>query len=140
MDALSTSPATLLSSRLLLLRELVQSLETSRGALTQNNAEMIALGAARQAALCRQWSQLEEQLQHARRMHQPHSSDSSDQIADEFSVLTSRIRHLTRVHCSLLRHLQRSLTIVGHVASHSAITYAPALKATHFDVRPQAGA
>jgi hypothetical protein len=145
MEALSTSPADLLSTRLLLLRDLAHSLELSQVALTRNDAEMIARGAARQAELCRQWSLLEDQLRHLASEKAPPSLVSlasvhgSSEIEKEFLVLTARIRHLTRVHCSLLRHLQRSLAIVAHVAASCAPTYTPAPHALRIDPRPQAG-
>src|SRR5882757_3549731 len=61
MDA-PTQPGDLIATRVLLLRDLVQSLEVSQFALARNDAEMIARGAARQAELCRQWSLLEDQM------------------------------------------------------------------------------
>jgi hypothetical protein len=145
MEATSTPPADLLSTRLLLLRDLAHSLELSQVALTKNDAEMIARGAARQAELCRQWSLLEDQLRQLPSSKTPFSpgtpakASGSSEIEKEFSVLTARIRHLTRVHCSLLRHLQRSLAIVAHFAASCAPTYTPDPNALRVDSRPQAG-
>ena len=62
MDALFSSPGDLIPTRLQVLRELAQSLETSQLALAHNDAEKIARGAAHQAELCRRWSVLETQL------------------------------------------------------------------------------
>lgn len=133
----------LLSSRLQLLRELAGSLESSQGALASNDAERIARGAAHQAELCRQWRQMEERLQRDP-VIQSTSSQATDtspsgQIVMEFKALTARIRHLTRVHDSLLRHLQRSLAILGHLADSGAATYTPELKPVSDDPRPLAG-
>jgi hypothetical protein len=134
-------PAELLSARLLILRELEHSLQHSQTALTRNDAEMITRGAARQAELCAQWTRLEEEVGKAAltKPDQLASSPRSDQIGKEFRDLTTRIRHLTRVHCSLLRHLQRSLAIVSHFAASSAPTYTPDPNSLRIDVRPQAG-
>jgi hypothetical protein len=139
MDAHSIPPGDLLSTRLLLLRDLTQSLEISKDALAHNDAELIARGAAHQAELCRQWSLLEDQLRHK---PQPVLSEpaASAHIELEFTALTTRIRHLTRVHCSLLRHLQRSLAIVGHLVAARAPTYSPELNLVRDEPRPQAGA
>jgi hypothetical protein len=149
MDAVPTQPGDLLASRLVLLRDLAQSLETSQFALVRNDAEMIARGAARQAELCRQWSLLEDQLQREsepqrRRSTQPAAQPSppalpSAQLEREFAALTVRIRHLTRVHCSLLRYLQRSLAILTRVVESCAPTYAPGLNLLRAETRPQAG-
>ena len=149
MDALLTAPADLISTRLQLLRDLARSLEVSQLALAGNDVEMIARGAVRQAELCRRWSQLEDQLQHnseprSVRRAEPipqHPSEAlpSAQIEQEFAALTVRIRHLTRVHCSLLRHLQRSLAILGHLVDCSAPTYTPELNLVRAEPRPQAG-
>jgi len=132
-----------------LLRDLVQSLEVSQIALARNDAERITRGAARQAELCRQWSLLEDQLrrEYERRPlpstksagHQSPQALSSAQLEHEFAALSTRIRHLTRVHCSLLRHLQRSLAIVAHVVESCAPTYAPDLTLLRAETRPQAG-
>ena len=152
MDAALTQLGDLIATRIVLLRDLVQSLEGSQFALARNDAEMIARGAARQAELCRQWSVLEDQLRHASEplpastpseaQTSPEASSEalpSAQLEQEFDALTVRIRHLTRVHCSLLRHLQRSLAILVHVADSCAPTYTADLSALRAETRPQAG-
>jgi hypothetical protein len=149
MDPVPTQPGDLIANRLLLLRDLVQSLEVSQFALAGNDAEMIARGAARQAELCRQWSLLEAQLggdsePRPLRSTEPDAPPSpqarpSAQLEQEFAALTVRLRHLTRVHCSLLRHLQRSLAILARVVESCAPTYAPGLNALRVETRPQAG-
>ena len=149
MKTVPSQPGDLIATRLLLLRDLVQSLEVSQFALTRNDAEMIARGAARQAELCRQWSLLEGQLRRESEKHPLRTTEpaaclspgalSSAQFEQEFAALNARIRHLTRVHCSLLRHLQRSLAIVAHVVESCAPTYAPDLTLLRAETRPQAG-
>ncbi|HEY1400703.1 MAG TPA: hypothetical protein VF953_03885 [Terriglobales bacterium] len=149
MDTVPSQPGDLIATRLLLLRDLVQSLEVSQFALGRNDAEMITRGAARQAELCRQWSLLEDQLRRGCEQRPPRSTGSaadpspkalsSAQLEREFAALSIRIRHLTRVHCSLLRHLQRSLAIVAHVVESCAPTYAPELTLLRAETRPQAG-
>src|SRR5882762_11685699 len=104
MDAVPTQPGDLIATRILLLRDLVQSLEVSQFALARNDAEMIARGAARQAELCRQWSLLEDQLRQTSKRRpsiSPALSASpetptapSTQLQQEFDALTIRIRHL----------------------------------------------
>ena len=138
MEALSTPSAEPVSTRLLLLRDLARSLEISQIALTRNDAESIARGAAHQAELCRQWSLLEDQLRAQTPAKSPASSASSP-MQEEFAALTARIRHLTRVHCSLLRYLRRSLAILTHVAGSCAPTYAPDPNSLRIDTQPQAG-
>ena len=54
--------AKLLEQRLSVVGMLANSLQESRMAFRQNDAEAIARGAAHQAELCRQWSCLEYQL------------------------------------------------------------------------------
>jgi len=149
MDELLTPSSSLIATRLQVLRDLAQSLEVSQVALARNDAEMIARGAAHQAELCRRWSLLEDQL--LRKPDQrplpsteaiaQHSSEGlpSAHIEQEFAALTARIRHLTRVHCSLLRHLQRSLAILGHLMDARAPTYSLELNLVHAEPRPQAG-
>jgi hypothetical protein len=122
----------LIEERFRLLRSLAESLETSQLALVRNDAEAIARGAAHQAELCRQWGLLEEQL---RKRDQPatplvnhgddHSPDGaySQRVQVEWEELGTRIRYLTRVHWSLLRHMQRSLAIVSRVVESCAPTY-----------------
>jgi hypothetical protein len=143
MDTPLTPTRNLLSSRLQLLRELAGSLESGQSALAGNDAERIARGAAHQAELCRQWGQMEEQLRREPEMQSPGSDWSgpspSAQIEVEFATLTARIRYLTRVHCSLLRHLQRSLAILGHLVDARAATYTPELNMVRIEPRPQAG-
>lgn len=149
MDAVSSHPGDVIAMRLLLLRDLAQSLEVSQFALARNDAEVIARGAARQAELCRQWSALEDQLRHefekrplslapAAVLPSPHALPMAH-FEQEFATLAARIRHLTRVHCSLLRHLQRSLAIVACVAESCAPTYSPALASRRAETHPQAG-
>jgi hypothetical protein len=73
MELLSTAPGDLLATRLALVRDLAHSLEVSQFALVRNDAEMIALGAARQAELCRQWGPLEDQLRRVPSANSPRS-------------------------------------------------------------------
>ena len=138
MQELAAPLTDLLSNRLILLSDLVRSLELSQIALTQNDAEKIARGASRQAELCRHWSLLEEELRRSASSPTPRSSASS-QIEEEFSALIARIHHLTRVHCSLLRHLQRSLSILAHTVQSCSPTYAPVSNSLRSEPRPQAG-
>ena len=148
MDTVPSQPGDLIAMRLLLLRSLVQSLEFSQVALARNDAEMITRGAAHQAELCHQWSLLEDQLRRSSEQRPLRLSESVDpspealplaQLEQEFAALSARIRHLTRVHCSLLRHLQRSLAIVAHVVESCSPTYAPELTLIRAETRPQAG-
>ena len=150
MDSVVTQPGDLISTRLFLLRDLAASLEVSQLALSENDAEKIARGAAHQAQLCHQWSLLEDQLRREsdrRSLSLLDAAGRSSQLPcpstdhnREFEGLTIRIRHLTRVHCSLLRYLQRSLAIVAHMADAHAPTYAPELNLLHIAPQPQAGA
>jgi len=91
---LFTSLGDLLSTRLHLLRDMACSLELSQIALTGNNAEMIARGAARQAELCRQWSLLEDQLRRQSKL-------SSGTVASRTSEASSS-------SCSMNRNLKSS--------------------------------
>jgi hypothetical protein len=153
MDSIDTSLpllGRLIEQRLALVRSLAESLELSSLALAQNDAEAIARGAAHQAELCRQWERLENQLRRelARRSALPpaqpsgkslsakslsdkSSSDKSPaaersaRLQAEWDALSIRIRYLTRVHCSLLRHLQRSLAVMNRVVDSCALTYTP---------------
>ena len=128
--------AKLLEQRLAVVGTLAESLEASRLALGRNDAEAIARGAAHQAELCRQWSRLEEQLraQAARRRILPvgaaftasPEAERSAQLEAEWEALSTRIRYLTRVHWSLLRHMQRSLAVWNRVVASCAPTYSPA--------------
>jgi hypothetical protein len=58
----------------------------------------------------------------------------SVRLQAEWEALGARIRYLTRVHWSLLRHLQRSLAVMNRVVSSCALTYTPdpALLRTEF--------
>ncbi len=129
----------LIEQRLELVRSLVESLGSSRAALVRNDVEAIARGAAHQAELCRQWSFLEDQLRRQTRLrparlperppsgtlvHSPEAQHSA-QLEAEWKTLAARIRYLTRVHWSLLRHLQRSLAILNRVVDSCAATYTP---------------
>jgi hypothetical protein len=123
----------LIEQRLALLRGLAESLESSSVALARNDAEAIARGAAHQAELCRQWSRLENALRREagrRSALAAASGNSSDtrhsvQLQAEWEMLSARIRYLTRVHWSLLRHLQRSLAVLNRVVDSCAPTYTP---------------
>lgn len=132
IDASLPELGRLLEQRLALLRTLADSLEFSTPALVENDVQAIARGAAHQAELCHQWSVLEEQL----RRRRPQGSPAHDSVADfdfehsarvkaEWKMVASRIRYLTRVHCSLLRHLQRSLAVLSRVVDSCAPTYVP---------------
>lgn len=136
----------MIEQRLALLRCLAESLEVSQLALVRNDAEAIARGAAHQAELCRQWGLLEEQLRRpAEHPSTPAAEDGNDSLLDrehctrfeaEWNELGVRIRYLTRVHWSLLRHLQRSLAVLNRVVESCAPTYARDSGL----YRPQAGA
>ncbi len=140
MDPATTSLpelSQLIEQRHGLLRRLVESLESSSLALVQNDAEAIARGAAHQAELCRQWSCFEDQLRRAahRRSAQPSlgapgkfpEDGRTARLQSEWEALGTRIRYLTRVHWSLLRHLQRSLAVMNRVVDSCALTYTPDL-------------
>ncbi len=134
-----TELSRLLERRLALVGTLATSLEASRLALIRNDAEAIARGAAHQAELCHQWSQLEDQLRFeaarrtARARSGPNAGFPNDagfsneergiQLDAEWQAIGKRIRHLTRVHRSLLRHMQRSLAVVKRVVDSCAPTY-----------------
>jgi len=131
----------LIEQRLTLLRSLAESLEISQLALVQNDAEAIARGAAHQAELCRQWQLLEEQLRRQADCPIPAAAEQgerehSNRLQAEWDELGARIRYLTRVHWSLLRHMQRSLAVLNRVVESCAPTYTPdpGLR------RPEAGA
>jgi len=134
MDSHLPQLASLIETRLLLVRNLADSLDVSRSALLANDAEAIARGAAHQAELCRQWSRLEDQIRLERvRSPQPSPADTDSPAArqhlrrleDEWAELSGRIRHLTRVHVSLLRHLNRSLSVLARIAESCEPTYSP---------------
>jgi len=131
MDSHLPQLAALIETRLLLVRNLADSLEASRSALLSNDAEAIARGAAHQAELCRQWGRLEEQIRQEREQRSGYGSGQTGnespqgmaKLEDEWAELSARIRHLTRVHLSLLRHLNRSLAVLARVAESCAPTY-----------------
>ena len=137
--------AQLLEERLRVVSILAESLEDSRVALGNNDAEAIARGAAHQAELCRQWSRLEERLraEAARRSHSADADSSeaeqSAELQAEWQALHGRIRYLMRVHASLLRHLERSLAVVGRIAASCAVTYTPAAVPPPADPRLRVG-
>ncbi len=135
LDASLPRLSQLIEQRLVLLRSLAESLESSTLALAHNDAEAIARGAAHQAELCRQWSGLEDELRREsnRRLlsssagasgHTP-ETERSAQLEAEWETLGSRIRYLTRVHWSLLRHLERSLAVLNRMVASCASTYTP---------------
>jgi hypothetical protein len=125
----------LVEQRLALARTLAESLELSSLALVRNDAQAIARGAAHQAELCRQWSCLENELRlKARRQKAltPIAASSgsfealnSARLQAEWNALSLRLRYLTRVHRSLLRHLERSLAVLTRVVDSCAHTYTP---------------
>jgi hypothetical protein len=149
----------LIEQRLALLRSLAESLEFSSLALVQNDAEAIARGAAHQAELCRQWSALEEELRReaSRRSAPPSAAASANfsqtnslqpnspktgqsaRLQAEWETLAARIRYLTRVHWSLLRHLERSLAVLNRVVDSCAPTYTPDPGLLRTEVRLRAG-
>jgi hypothetical protein len=144
----------LIEQRLALLRSLAESLEISSLALVQNDAEAIARGAAHQAELCRQWSALEEELRReaGRNLSPPSAGASgnslqtnspttgqSARLQAEWETLEARIRYLTRVHLSLLRHLERSLAVLNRVVDSCAPTYTPDPGLLKTEVRLRAG-
>ena len=155
MNPVPCQPGELMEMRVGLLRDLVQSLEVSQFALARNDAEVIARGAAHQAELCRQWGLVEDQLHRAAESRParsrklppihppicrpiPTNASPVVHLEKEFAALGARIGHLTRVHCSLLRHLNRSLAIVAHVVDSCSPTYTPELTQRP-ETRPQAG-
>ncbi len=138
MDDIGTSLpelSKLIEQRLALLRSLAESLEGSTLALVRDDSEAIARGAAHQAELCRQWSQLEDELRReaVRRSASPPveasgnspEAQQSARLQAEWETLGARIRYLTRVHWSLLRHLERSLAVLNRVVDSCATTYTP---------------
>ena len=122
----------LIEQRLELMRSLAASLETSSLALVRNDSDAIARGAAHQAQLCRQWSHLESELRCQVKEPAARPSDPGDaspaadslRLQAEWEALVKRIRYLTRVHWSLLRHLERSLVALRRVVDSCAPTYA----------------
>ena len=152
MDDIDTSLpelSKLIEQRLALLRRLADSLEGSTLALVRNDAEAIARGAAHQAELCRQWSRLEDELRReaGRRSALPSAGASgkspetehSARLQTEWETLQARIRYLTRVHWSLLRHLERSLAVLNRVVDSCALTYTPDPGLLRPEVRLRAG-
>lgn len=135
----------LLEERLRVVGTLAESLEESRVALGKNDAEAIARGAAHQAELCRQWSRLEERLRTEAARRTPSGAagspeaERSAELQDEWRALDARIRYLMRVHASLLRHLERSLAVVGRIAASCATTYAPVAAPPATDNRLRVG-
>ncbi len=122
----------LIEQRLELLRSLSASLQTSSLALVRNDSDAIARGAAHQAELCRQWSCLESELRRKTKERDDRPSVQGGQLAaaadsmrlqEEWEALARRIRYLTRVHWSLLRHLERSLAVMRRVVDSCAPTY-----------------
>ena len=125
----------LLELRLAVVGQLAESMEASRLAIVSNDAEAIARGAAHQAELCRQWSRMEDHLRRQAgrvrdrtspgvRADMPEAAHSA-QLAAEWQKLSTRIRYLTRVHSSLLRHMQRSLAVWNHLILSCEPTYRP---------------
>ena len=142
MDAALPQLDELIAQRLALLHRLAESLEFSRLALARNDLEAIERGASHQAELCRQWSLLEEELQREssqRSPADPAEPRSSAHFQVEWDALETRIRHLTRVHWSLLRHMQRSLVVLNRVVESCAPTYTPAPGLLRTDARLRAG-
>ena len=141
--------ATLLQQRLAIVGTLATSLESARPALLRHDAEAIARGAAHQAELCRQWNRLEGQLraEAARRLKIAGASDGagsvervrSAKLEEEWQTLRQRLAYITRVHWSLLRHMQRSLGILQRVVDSCAATYAPAAGAAGSRLSVRAG-
>jgi hypothetical protein len=135
LDASLPRLSQLIEQRLVLLRSLAESLESSTLALAHNDAEAIARGAAHQAELCRQWSGLEDELRQESGRRLPSSAagasghtpetERSARLEAEWETLGSRIRYLTRVHWSLLRHLERSLAVLNRMVGSCAPTYTP---------------
>jgi hypothetical protein len=129
LDTLLPELGKLIEQRLALLHSLAQSLESSTLALAQNDAEGIARGAAHQAELCRHWSHLERELRPAIGRKATGASgispegERSARLHAEWETLGARIRYLTRVHWSLLRHLDRSLAVVNRVVDSCGTTY-----------------
>lgn len=144
----------LVEQRLALLRHLAESLESTTPALVRNDAEAIARGAAHQAELCRQWSQLEAALRRETKKHSQskrtapmspadsgdwHETSHSADLQAEFDALATRIRYLTRVHWSLLRHLERSLAVLNRVVDSCEPTYTLPPGSLRPEVRIRAG-
>ena len=142
IDMTSTPPSSLpemtqlLEQRLALVGRLAEDLEASRWALGRSDAEAIARGAAHQAELCRQWSQLEEQLRAESLKIESCSpapdfgpEDRSAELAAKWEALSARLRYLTRVHWSLLRHMQRSMVVLNGIIYRASPVYSAAIVA-----------
>jgi hypothetical protein len=143
----------LLEQRMALVRSLAESLELSTPALVSKDAEAIARGAAHQAELCRQWSQLEAELRRRGAERTPvmraalspadgnisPDSHRAARLQTEWDALGARIRYLTRVHWSLLRHLERSLGVLQRMVESCAPTYTVAPNLLQLRVRIRAG-
>jgi hypothetical protein len=126
--------AKLLEQRLALVERLAESLEDSRWLLGRSDAEAIARGAAHQAELCHQWAQLEDQLLAKSLAIKPcpfandsNPMETSNELAAKWEALSVRLRYLTRVHWSLLRHMQRSLGVLNGIINRTAPTYSAAI-------------
>jgi hypothetical protein len=65
--------------------------------------------------------------------------EHSARLQAEWEALSARIRYLTRVHCSLLRHLQRSLAVLERVVDSCESTYTPGPRVMRTEAGPQAG-
>jgi hypothetical protein len=157
LDASLPELSQMIQQRRLLVGHLAESLDSSNMALAHNDAEAIARGASHQAELCRQWSCLEVDLRGAssRRMAisprgavvsetcspETHSTEheNSARLQAEWVKLSARIRYLTRMHGSLLRHLERSLAIMNRVVDSCASTYTPAPALLRSEVRVRVG-
>jgi len=147
-DASLLALGDIMEQRIALLRHLADSLGASQTALVSRDAETVARGAAHQAELCRHWSVLEEQL---RREAVPNSGshESLDQdsprarrcleLQTEFTALETRIRYLTRVHVSLLRHMQRSAAVLARIIESCAVTYSPESGPVSIAAQPRVG-
>jgi hypothetical protein len=138
----------LVERRMALVRSLAESLESMTPALVRNDAQAIARGAAHQAELCRQWSDLEAALRRQAALQRtkspaasshPPASNHTAQLQIEWDALGARIRYVTRVHWSLLRHLERSLAVLQRLVDSCAPTYARPLSLLKPETRIQVG-
>ena len=66
-------------------------------------------------------------------------SERSARLQKEWEELGARIRHLTRVHWSLLRHLQRSLAVLERVVESCAPTYRANPRSVPQDLQAEMG-
>ncbi|MFY9904234.1 MAG: flagellar export chaperone FlgN [Terriglobales bacterium] len=138
----------LLEQRMALVRSLAESLESTTPALVRNDAQAIARGAAHQAELCRQWSELEAKLRREAALKAAKSlagsgnsfgANGAAHLQTEWDALGARIRYVTRVHWSLLRHLERSLAVLQRLVDSCAATYIPPLNLLKPEIRIGAG-